>query len=629
MAEPQPSIAEAQLQEPKKELSKVESIPPPLPPRALPRLHTLGMAPSGTTIDSRGHLQSYSGGVNNMIAPIRPRPVLASASAFSFDSGLEVSPLTIKSFKFGESPPNAPDHTIASCNVSNFGVTFSNVKLASVSSAPCRRISFGNEEVDDGVLGEEERETDTANNSIEGYDKELEAIHQRFFTPIPTCSIASTTTSTVSIGSTVNVANTGLANLAVQRRSNRVLREQEIEINNNDVDHANAYVGGINNYLSDSFYDVFDMDVGDDEVFLREDEQQAQQEQQIEVLAFRPEGPLVLPEVEVDDEEVNQELFAQMPARGNGGAGDDGRAHQEAAQQPPCVCCPPDPNIRVDFTDPNNRYALPIRPERCPNYRFRNFIASSTFVEDENNFGDVTNMANYSAQLGRRSSTPIDIPRSSNSSSVAVDEDAVDSYSVPRPITHMPYYHPMAPSFLRNPPQQPVAVPEANANNVIVNNNAQPSSVRIIQPQHHRTDSNSSARSTSSSARRTPFGSHLRYETSDITTLNIVNSGCYSPPPVQQFNWFRYAGGRSATDSHNHRLFMRFTSTTLGRSMQSMVPIDGSAGRLGRPYPIMRPLAGTTATFFFAEDYSDEDGKWTIHLSASVECAYVCAPTTC
>lgn len=647
MAKTQSSLAEAK-ESMNELLSKVEPIPPPpLPPRALPRLHTLGMAPSGTTIDSRGHLQSYSGGVNNTITPIRPRPVLASASAFSFDSGLEVSPLTIKSFKFGESPPNV---------VSGVGVTFSNVKLATVSAGPCKRISFANDDEDDGALGEEEEEEGETepNNSIEGYDKEVDAIHQRFFTPIPTISSSSVTTSTVSVGSAAHLDTAaGLANLAVQRRSNRVLRQQEI--NNNSSDHPNAY---------DSFYDVFDMEVGDDEVFLREDEQEQEQR---EMLAVRPNGPLLLPDVDADDEDVNQELFAQMPARGNGGAdgeqvavvqsacvccspkpntdfidryalsirpercpnyregnfaavgnngggGGDGRPEEAecrgAAMQVLCPCCPPDPSIHVDFTDPNNRYALPIRPERCPNYRLRN------------NGSDIANPVNNPRHpIGHRPSPPIDIPRSPNSPSAAaaVGGDAVDSYSVPRPITHMPYYHPMAPNLLLNPPQQPAAAPEANAgndnnagaNNNSNNNNAQPSSVRIIQPQHHRTDSNSSARSTTSSARRTPFGSHLRYETSDIATLNIVNSGCYSPPPVQQFNWFRMASGRSPADNNQHRLFMRFTTTTatLERRMQSMIPLDGSAGRLGRPYPIMRPLAGTTATFFFGDDFSDEDGK--------------------
>nr|XP_046910724.1 probable cyclin-dependent serine/threonine-protein kinase DDB_G0292550 isoform X2 [Dermatophagoides farinae] len=166
--------------------------------------------------------------------PIRPRPILASA--FSFDSGYEISPFSNYSFQFGtESIPN----TILTNNNNN------------------------------SIMATNRLLNPIVQEDYEGIDDELISIDQHF-TPIHSPATVENMANG-QIDSSSSLMNhfsqrQQAFNLAIQRRENRLI-QNEMEINNNDPNYPNAE----NQYFS------FD-DFGDDEVFLDNENDDSQPE---------------------------------------------------------------------------------------------------------------------------------------------------------------------------------------------------------------------------------------------------------------------------------------------------------------------------------------------------------------
>lgn len=146
------------------------------------------------------------------ITPIRPRPILASLS-YSLDSGYEVSPICLASFRYGDSVPSQLDQSATSDSIA------------------------ANNTVDEGLDVDD----------MEGFDEELISIDHHF-TPINSSS---------------SITNLNLAEL---RRQNQIGRQ--MEINNNDIFFPDLNSSNATDAASYSVFELDDEDEEDDDVFI-------------------------------------------------------------------------------------------------------------------------------------------------------------------------------------------------------------------------------------------------------------------------------------------------------------------------------------------------------------------------
>lgn len=175
-----------------------------------------------STMTSQDSTMTGHGSYTSTVTPIRPRPVLPSS--YSFDSGFEVSPLLSRSFRFGDSVPYPVDHVVLPQTANDFNVNDND-------------------------------------DNIEGFDEELISIEQRFAPiSIPNCTNNQPTAFPFTS-----------ANLASQRRNNRMSQQISDDINNNDVSFPNQNQTQAPD--EDMDLDMMFYDDEDDDVFYNEEDE--------------------------------------------------------------------------------------------------------------------------------------------------------------------------------------------------------------------------------------------------------------------------------------------------------------------------------------------------------------------
>ncbi|KAH9415183.1 hypothetical protein DERP_006274 [Dermatophagoides pteronyssinus] len=213
---------------------------------------------------------------------IRPRPI--SVSAFSFDSGFEVSPFSNHSFPFGvESVPNI--------------ILTNNINNNCTSTATTTTAMATNTSMNPMIVQED----------YEGIDDELISIDHHF-TPIHSPAVVNRNSSTTQMMNHFTQRQQAF-NLAIQRQENRLVKNEMENNNNNDSNFPNAYQ-----------YDIFSFEeVGDDDVFLNDNENiddhhHQHQELMIEREWYQPIRPSCSMALMYDDDNNNnnEEYQVQM-----------------------------------------------------------------------------------------------------------------------------------------------------------------------------------------------------------------------------------------------------------------------------------------------------------------------------